>query len=316
MRLALTQMNAYAAASSPMFLDHPVANPVQLGCLLCSRPYDRTVDDIQGMDLENLSAKGAFPIERWNSSDADEDGEALPPPLSPIYPTILAPYKLFSLPRASDIPKTRAGLPRFLLIENLKRLMVGAGMKKKSEDEEVAIFLDLLRKFCIQNNCTVLATMGTPKMKKGESYPNVAHWIRGCAEWAEGVDTIIGIEEVRPTTTNGLGTAEAPLYRKLYLKTPGQMMTTRWARFLTAGNLVLTEEPRADVVTGQTVLDQMLTVVEAGRKLTRGDLHGWGKAAEVSARTVDRWIATCLEFGLLKKTGHGMTTVYVKAAAN
>jgi hypothetical protein len=298
MRFLLTQLSAYADPTSPLFLDIPVPHPLQLGCLLCSRDSDRTLYDIRSMDLSNLSAPGAFPIERWHPSRSDE--------YEPLHP-LRQPYAQFTAARCA------AGLPRLLLIENLQLLMVG---KNIMDEEAVAQFLDELHLFCAAHSCTIIGTVGTPKLKKGEYYPNIPHWIRGCAQWGEGVDTIIGIEEIRATTLNNLSAADAMLYRKIHLKPPGQPKSIRWARFGDTGALYLTDEPSLSPVTGQNDMDRMLSLVDPSQKLTKQDFILWGLRIGISPRTVARWMAACVQFGLLIKEGSSVATTYRRPPAN
>jgi hypothetical protein len=307
MRLALTHFNTYADPSSRLFLDRAVTRPVQLGCILCSRPPERTLNDIEGMNLSHLDLAGMFPIERWNASQVDRaDRENR-------IRSLEAVYTQFDHPDEDGNPKTRNGLPRFLLIENLIAL---SGSNRATDEEKIAIFLDQLREFCEKNECTILATVGTPKAKKGEWYPSITQRIRGSAMWGEGVDTIIAVEEVQPTLLNGLTADSAPSYRKIYLKPSSQPEITRWARFEDSGRLVLTDEPQTTTLTGQDILDRQLLQIPPGEAIRPALFYSWGMKADISERTIRRWITTCTDYDLLRKEGNGPATIYRRPADN
>lgn len=304
-RLALTNLNTYADPLSPIFLGLPVHNPVRLGCILCMRDKDRTLNDLTTMGLDNLKHLGTtpgagFPIHRWYASEA-ETSEALH--------LLKHPYE--SLFMDKDHRRELGPPPNFLLVENLQSLLPSGNT---SNEKEVTIFLDQLRRFCNANDVTVLGTVGTPKATKGYA---ACHRIKGTSLWADGVDTLISFEEVRASSSNGLTRAEANLYRRLTIIPPGRPRTIQWTRFsVEDGRLLTTETPSPSGSIGIPMLYQMLSLSPTGATFTRVDFDEWGMRAKVSDRTVTRWVGECLKGGQLRKNGHAATTTFTKQADN
>lgn len=297
-KLALTNFNSYADPARSLFLDYPVQNPVRLGCILCFKDRDQTVNNFRAMGLDNLARTGTFPIMRWHSSD---ETEALHP--------LVGPYRALQMAdpkqgRFHDIPP-----PNFILIENLQ-LLLSSG--NSSGEKEVAVFLDLLRKFCNENDVTILATVGTPKT----GVYSHCQRIKGTGLWADGVDTIISLEEVKGNPSNGLSREMAENYRKLTIIPPGQPRIRQWARFQMNGRLCLVREPEARMVTGPEMLYKLLGDEGEGKMFTRGDFMAWGTKSDVGERSVDRWIGECVAGGVLRREGHRGATRYVKVTGN
>jgi hypothetical protein len=305
MRLALTNLNTYADPASPIFLDHPVSYPARLGCLLCMENKDQTLNDLTTMGLDNLKRLGTtigsgFPIVRWYASEADGS--------EPLH-VLEHPYKSLYMDKNHQIeigPK-----PQFILIENIQSLLPSGNT---NNEKEVAIFLDLLRKFCDKNDVTVLGTVGTPKATKGYSH---VQRIKGTGLWSEGIDTLISLEEVRASAANGLTRAESNLYRKLTIIPPGQPRIAQWVRFnVVDGRLLTCETPQPLGSAGIPLLYQRLSQADPGERFTRADLQGWGMYAKAGEHTVDRWIAECIKGGQLRKDGYAATTIYTKMDDN
>ena len=299
MRFALTQLNLYADLGSPRFLERAVETVVQLGCVIGAQA-DQMLHDLRAMGLENLTRPGAFPIVSYRASRADES--------EPLHP-LKVPYE--QLVRSNFCPAP----PQFLLIENLQSLLPGGDAAK---EKEVAGFMDQLHEFVEERDCTILGTVGTPKMLKGQGYASLPERIKGCTQWAEGADTLIGLDEIHATAGNGLTREGAKRYRKVSVMPAGAQEFQLCSRFEQDGRLVLCEWPEGRIwsVTGQPVLEARLLAEREGKKFNRGDFHEWGMQADVSERTVDRWIAAAIKAGLLVKEGAGPLTGYVKPRAN
>jgi hypothetical protein len=299
MRFALTQLNAYADQQVPTFLDQPVTTPVQLGCVIGAQA-DQLLHDLRAMGLENLTRPGVFPVVSWRPSRA-EDSEPLHP--------LKVPYG--QLVGSSFCPAP----PRFLLIENLQSLLPSGDATRP---KEVASFMDQLQEFAQDRDCTILGTVGTPKMLKGQGYASLPERILGCIQWAEVADTLIGIEGITATPRNGLGKEEAKRYRRVVIMPAGSQEFQVCSRFEPDGRLVLCGWPENKVwsATGQPTLEARLGAEREGKRFESDEFYRWGMQAELSERSVRRWIAAAVGAGLLIREGQGPLTVYVKSRAN
>jgi hypothetical protein len=261
---------------------------------------DQLLHDLRAMGLDNLTRPGAFPVVSYRPSRADES----------------EPYHPFKVPFEQLIGLSCCPMPpRFLLIENLQSLLPSGEITKQ---KDVASFMDQLREFANQHDCTILGTIGTPKMLKGQGYASLPERILGCIQWAEGADTLIGIETIAATAGNGLGREEAKRYRKVTVMPAGAPEFQVCSRFEQDGRLVLCDWPESRVwsPTGQPVLEARLAAEREGKQFSRGDFHAWGMQSDVSERTMDRWISACVRGGLLVREGQGPLTMYVKPKAN
>jgi hypothetical protein len=297
MRLALTNLNTYADPQTPIFLDYAVSFPYRLGCILCMENKDQTLNDLTVMGLDNLKRLGTmpgsaagFPIIRWSAAEAESS----------------EPLHLLEVPY-----RALRSRPQFLLIENIQSLLPSGNT---NNEKEVAVFLDRLRRFCDENDVTVLGTVGTPKATKGYSH---CQRIKGTGLWSEGIDTLISLEEVRAAAANGLTQGEASLYRRLTIIPPGQPRKTQWVRFnVVDGRLLTCAAPQPSGSMGMQMLYRLLSLEEVGKRFTRRDLHAWGMRAGVGEHTVDRWSSECIKGGQLRKEGYAATTVYTKMMEN
>ena len=59
-------------------------------------------------------------------------------------------------------------------------------------------------------------------------------------------------------------------------------------------------------------LDALLRTFKPGTVFSRKDFIAWGEQLQVSLRTVERWIASRLELGMLEKQGSTSATVYMR----
>jgi hypothetical protein len=252
------------------------------------------------MRLENLTRPGVFPVVSWRPSRSDDN--------EPLHP-LKVPYDQLVNLNVCPAP------PKFLLIENLQSLLPSGEVAKQ---KDVASFMDQLREFANDRDCTILGTVGTPKMLKGQGYPSLPERILGCIQWAEGADTLIGVDEVLPTTRNGLGRQDAAWYRKITVMPAGAKGFVLCHRFMADGRLVPCDWPEEGTgnVTGQPVLEARLADEREGRRFSPGDFYAWGMQARLSERTVRRWISAAVEAGLLVKEGQGPLTGYVKPRSN
>lgn len=292
LRFALTHLNTYADPLTPLFLDHPLHRPPeQLGCVLCGKDQEQIWNRVREMGLDNLTTPQSFPIIRWQPSKAIDQGEMEFP--------LDAPFTKLTIAAGRK--------PTFLLIEGLQLLMA---RNEQNEQQAVAIFMDRLQEFANQQDCTILGTVGTPKI----NYGNLPHRISGAAQWGEGTATLLGIDPVKATAKNGLTKPEAHTYRMLTLKPSGRPEETHWTRFTSDGRLVITDPPQASILTGQPLLDQMLALAAPGRYSMR-DFIEWGEKADASPRTVRRWVESNVMYKYLVKEGGTSDAVYVKRSA-
>jgi hypothetical protein len=300
MRFALTQLNDYARPGESMFLRREVITPVQLGCIIGAQA-DQLLFDLRAMGLENLTRPGAFPVVGYRPSRADESGESLHP--------LKVPYEQLVCSNFCPEP------PRFLLIENLQSLLPGGD---SSRPKEVAEFMDRLQEFAQERDCTILGTVGTPKMLKGQGYGSLPERILGCIQWAEGADTLIGIDPLVASAKNGLTKDEAKRYRKVAVMPAGAQEFQLCGQFEQDGRLVLCDWPENKVwsVTGQPTLEARLAREREGRRFTAEEFYAWGMQEDLSDRTVRRWRAAAVGAGLLVQEGSGTATAYVKPRSN
>ena len=299
MRFALTQLNEYADLAQSRFLNQAVAAPVPLGCVIGAQA-DQLLYDLRAMGLENLTRPGVFPVVAYRPSRLDD--------AEPMHPLKVPYEQLLNLSSCSAPPK-------FLLIENLQSLL-HEGDANRSKD--VARFMDQLQEFTQERDCTILGTVGTPKMLKGQGYGSLPERILGCTQWAEGADTLIGIDPVLATVKNGLGKDEARRDRKVTVLPAGAEEFQLCSRFEMDGRLVPCPWPegRTWCVTGQPVMEARLGGEREGKKFKPGDFYAWGMQAGLGERTVRRWLGAAVEAGLLVKEGQGPLTGYVKPRSN
>jgi hypothetical protein len=300
MRFALTQMNFYADLAMPEFLDRKVPTPVQLGCVIGAQA-DQLLYDLRAMGLENLTRPGVFPVVGYRPSRADDSGESLHP--------LKVPFEQLVRSGFCSVP------PRFLLVENLQSLLPGGDA---SRPKDVASFMDRLQEFAEEHDCTILGTVGTPKMLKGQGYASLPERILGCIQWAEGADTLIGIEALAATAGNGLGREAAKRYRRVSVMPAGAEEFQVCSRFEPDGRLVPCEWPLAVgwSVTGQPVLEAKLAGEREGKRFRANDFYAWGMQADLHERTVRRWMKAAVGAGLLTPQGEGAMTMYVKPRSN
>ncbi len=300
MRFALTHLNAYADQVRPAFLDREVIVPVQLGCVIGLQDPDQLLHDLRAMGLENLTRPGAFPVVSYRPSRSDD--------CEPYHP-MKVPYEAFA-----KLPTCPAN-PKFLLIENLQSLLPSGEVAKQ---KDVAGFMDQLREFANHEDCTILGTVGTPKMLKGQGYPSLPERILGCIQWAEGSDTLIGIDEVMETAGNGLNRLEAQWYRKITVMPAGAQEFQVCSRFEPDGRLVPCDWPQAEgwSVTGQPGLEARLAKEREGKRFGANEFYGWGMQMDLHERLIRRWLKVAVNVGLLAREGQGPATVYIKPRSN
>ena len=192
LRLILPQLESYANGGS--FLDYSLdkdQQPEQLGAIVCTQTFDSLWHQVRGLDLESLSNPKVFPIEPWQPATGTEtpsDAE-----------TLTEAYA--RLTRAAGAP------PRLLLIDGLQLMMTSGQVNHQHHVRE---FYRGLQNFCMANDCTIIGTVSTAKMKNGESYALNAR-ILGSVQWAENADTLIGIAVIdselpgrQPTSYRGV----------------------------------------------------------------------------------------------------------------
>jgi hypothetical protein len=200
---------------------------------------------------------------------------------------------------------------RLLLIEGIQSLMLSG---KANDNKEVKDFCVRLHKFCESRDVTILGTVGTAKMKKGDYYPLLADRVFGAATWAHESKTFLGIEQIdlhRPISLR-------PSIRRVIIQVPDGPGRVLYVDFDEDGRLrALTEEVSNQTTSTEQALDDRLAQEKEGAEFRRQELNEWGEALPepVSPRTVQRWIESRIELGFLQRKGSTRSLTYMKPFA-
>ncbi len=294
LRLILPQLESYASGGP--FFDYSLAKdqtPEQLGAIVCTQAFDSLWHQIRSLELEALSDPRGFPIEPWQpvqGAEAPTDAE-----------TLTEAYQ--RLTRAAGQP------PRVLLIDGLQLMMTSG---KINHMHAVREFYRGLQQFTMANDCTIIGTVSTAKMKNGESY-TLNSRILGSVQWAENADTLIGVD-VYDTEQPG---RQPGGFRMVRVQTSNEAPRVFFAGFDGKGRLVLQSRPEGPAeIIAEDSLDALLKTHQPGTQFSRKDFIGWGEQLQISLRTVERWLASRLELGMLNKEGSTSRTVYLKPLEN
>lgn len=285
--LILRQLDLYY--SSHQFLDYPLDPdqlPEQVGAIVCSRTFKWLFDKVRALNLDALTYPQLFPIESWERKP-DEHWTA-------------------TLSRKLDHQTVTAQghRPRLLLIEDVQMMMPSG---KINDPGAVNDFLLELQEFCSEQDIAILGTVGMAKMKAGEDYPLLQQRVMGSVQWANPAATLIGVKIL---DTN-LPASRRSTWREITVMTSNAAPRTLYADFDLLGRLTPAEKPtRAVESQAEQELDTMLAARKPGEQFTRQDFLAWGAGHSLSIRTVDRWIATRVELGMLEKSGNTNRTVY------
>lgn len=294
--LALSQLENYVTSGS--FLNHQLPAdhlPDQCGAIVCAGTLESLYNNITSMDLETLSDLTRFPIRDWDPSSGETPLETL--------------ERLHdALGKASRQPI------HFLFVDGLQLMLEGSG--KVNDPRAVRDFYKLLQQFCLDRDVTILATIGTAKMRRGESYPLLADRVYGSTVWAQEAETLIGIEQVRLE----LPEERRPKYRRLIIQPKGRVRSqVIYADFDDQGRLLVIERTADDTDSPiYSDLDGLLDKAAPGTELTKDALLAWGETLGASGRTVERWVASrCDEsLGMLEKLGNNRTRTFRKPFCN
>lgn len=292
MRFLLPQLDNYAdpSPSPSIFLEIPVPAPRwPLGMVLCSRFPDEIRQKISHLDLHHLTPQ-SFPITRYNGKPTKDKSENLEAMLLFLHE---------SLDQLTYLANGRQ--PRFLVIESMHALIPP---HQPNDPHPIIDFYTTARTFCETRDCTILGTVIASKARPGSAYDSLSHRISGNAQWGVGASTIIGLEE-----TNRQSTLRKITIHSRSARTP---LGPLWADFSLSGRLDLCSSPDSRREGTQTRLDEALACAEIDQEFTRADFLAWGDAMGVTARTVDRWIRTAVEYGFLERDGATRSATYRK----
>lgn len=292
-RFALSQLENYLAKST--FLDYqldPSRKPDTCGAICCARTFDNMFYKIREMKLPALQRPHAFPIVTWNPFMCHEDGLDL---LDGVYARLC----------------NEAGEQvKFLFIEGFQRLQASG---KVNDAQAVGDHYRKLQEFCQNNDCTILGTIGTAKMKKGESYPTLSHRVLGSGQWSESADTLLGLAEM----DLHLPLNRRSSFRELTIQTPGSDNRIIYMDFDANGVLFPKIKPeQVEESKSEAALDAILQLRAPGEMFSRQDTLDWGIQVGCSDRTVDRWRADRIELGFIEKSGSTNKTVFWRPVKN
>lgn len=294
LRLILPQLESYANGGP--FLDYSLdkdQTPEQLGAVVCTQTFDSLWQQVRDLELESLTNPKVFPIECWqpaSGTEAPSDAE-----------TLMEAYR--RLTAAAGRP------PKILLIDGLQLMMTSGLINQMHKVRE---FFRGLQGFCMTNDCTIIGTVSTAKMKRGESYSLNAR-IMGSVQWAENADTLIGIEVFESESPK----PQLGGFRQICVQTSKETPRYFFAGFDPKGRLQLQSRPEgAAEAIAEDNLDAILKTQSPGTMFSRKEFIAWGEQVGVGVRTVERWLASRLELGMLDKQGSTSATVYLKPTQN
>lgn len=285
--LLLTQIDQYLA--SRQFLDYPLDSEQlpELPAILCmTRGLSWLYRKIQTLDLNALSYPQCFPKETWPSISGEQWYDTLSRVLDHL--TV----------------SSQGRQPRLLAIENIQMLMTSG---KINDPHAVNEFMSQLNRFTSDRDCAILGTVGTAKMKVGDHYAHLQQRIMGSTHWADPCHTLIGLEVM----DLHLPVSRRSTIREVVVMARNEPPRVLWADFDPKGRLCIVDKP--DIGTqnrNEAELDSLLATRKPGEQLARALFLEWGEKLKISVRTVERWVASRLELGMLEKSGNGKATIY------
>lgn len=288
MRFLLPQLENYAAGLPFLGIPCP-GEPEQLGMILCGSGPESIQRRIDQLGLDHLSDPAIFPIVKWTGAvkDPDEYGFDFPDSF-----TLEKCYRELTLIAGRE--------PKFLIIDAVQML---ASRGRASDFHSVSMLYDALEAWNQVHNCTLLTIAVTSKSRGDAGYRTVREGIFGSVAWSSRAHAVITIDECKVGDT----------FRKVAVTSKSFFGTfpVLYATFGDYGRLVLCDDPDAPRTTSLDQLDQRLA--ESGQtEFTRGDFLEWGEELGFGTRTVDRWIGTRAEAGILLKTGARRSVIYSK----
>jgi len=291
----LPQLDLYAAGES--FMGYRIGGkPEQLGAITCSQTMDELYYHVLESKFTHLNATKAFPITAWHPAPDVTDLQALQ-----------AAY--------DDLCQHANSPVRFLLVDGIQNLMTSG---KVNDQHPVKEFFKDMHKFCFQHDLTVLGTIGTAKMKKGESYPLLSERVFGSQLWATESQTLIGVEQMELN----LPVERRSTMRRIILQPRREAPLVRYADFDPTGRLVLADRPDAAEIEAESpthaLLNRRLEAAAPGVQMTKEQFVEWGEAIGCSLRTVERWLAIVShpDISLLIKSGSKKAMLYTKPVMN
>lgn len=293
--LILPQLNLYAAGDS--FMGYRIGGkPEQLGAIACNQTMDTLYYDVVDSDYPALREPRCFPIHAWNPAPDITELDALE-----------VAY--------SDLCQHANSKVKFLFVDGIQGLMTSG---KVNDQHPVREFFRNLHKLCSAHDLTILGTIGTAKMKRGESYPQLSERVLGSSVWSQESQTLIGVE----IPDLHLPTERRSGLRRVVLQPRRQATVVRYADFDAKARLMLVDRPDAKEVEADSpahaLLNRRLDVVAPGTQMKKEIFIEWGETAGISQRTVDRWLAiACHEdIGLLLRSGATKAVIYTKPIMN
>lgn len=292
-RFLLPQLENYAAGLPFLGIPCP-APPEQLGMILCGTEPAAIQRRLDQLGLDHLSDPAVFPLAQWSGDikDPEEYGLLFPDsfPLEGCYRNLTD--------QAGGRP------PRFIIIDSIQML---SPRGRASDFHSVSLLYYWLVAWCRYRNCTILATVVTAKARKDSGYTSVREGIFGSVAWSSRAHAVITIDECKVGDT----------YRKIQVTSKSYFgaFPTLYATFGEYGRLVLCDDPDLPRTTYLEQLDQRLADADA-LEFTRGDFLEWGEELAIGTRTVDKWISTRAEAGILTKTGARRSVIYSKSRAD
>lgn len=183
-----------------------------------------------------------------------------------------------------------------LIIEDLASLM--------GEDADpncgksVRKFMRSLRAISKTRDVTILGTVHTAKARPGDEYKAPRQRIAGSVEWGHYAGTVFLIAQ-----DNEVGPERTLWYQPRHYgdgKIPVLMTNL--------GTLVMQERELLEMA-----LNEQLKELEAGQNFSRVNAITWGEDKGISVRSVERWLKTALDEGLIERVGRG---IYRKTLRN
>lgn len=295
--LILTQLESYLTAEDHNFLGYPLPAdqpPDQCAAIVCSGTLSGMHNRINALQLEALSDPTRFPIRDWDPITGETALDCL--------------YRIY------DLLSHAARQPiRFLFIDGLQLMLEGTG--KVNDPHAVRTFYRQLNQFCLNRSCTILATIGMAKMRKGDYYPILADRVYGSTMWAQEAATLIGIEQLDLAKPVQL----RPTARRLEVQPKAHTPQTLYVDFDDRGRLELIDYRTQDKESAfHSALDNILAAAPTGSVWTRDDLNVLGDSVGASGRTLERWITSrCHDsLALLERHGGTRNRTYRKPQVN
>lgn len=265
----------------------PILPPVQLGMITADQSFDEAYESVQ--KFSSLKDPKKFPI-AYLVIHPEETG-------------IDALERVFLGLAGQDKIK-------LLFLEDIQALLTDK--ERATDPTTVRRLYERLRGFCLNHDVTILATVITPKMKRGEFYDRLGDRIYGGVTWGQKSSTLIGIYQ--EITTGGMVIAERHVQIQTRFGPPGALRADFDAegRLRVVGDLEAAERKQEESKRDQ--LDSWLKNLPGGTVFTRAELDEWGEEREISERTVSRWLQerTDPTQGFLERIGKGRATKYKK----